>query len=588
MTKRIFRSVCVVSLAVLLVAMVLIIGALYSYFTAAQQNQLKIQVTLAAQAIAHEGVSYFDGLNTEDYRVTWIAADGTVLADSRAEATDMDNHLDREEIAEALEWGYGESVRYSDTLTERQVYTATRLEDGSVVRISGTQLSLFTLVIGLLPQIALTVAIALILALLLAIYEARRLVKPLNELNLDDPAANSDHTYEELKPLLHRIATQQNQLRGHADALRRQEIEFRAITDGLTDGLILFNEQGIVFSINRAATRLLEETADGNACDPASDPAEPSESTAGSRKHIRAEGWQVSELPPALGLESLLNGARAAGVSETTARVCNISYRLHADPIVSDGRTVGFVVHIINIAEQEQNEQMRREFTANVSHELKTPIHTIAGCSELLAEGMVAPEDVPAFARQIHAEAGRMIRLVEDIIRLSHLDEGAEDMQKTDLDLYAVAEAAVGSLTTEATAAEVTLTLTGERGAMVYGIPQLLSGVVVNLCDNAIKYNRRGGSVTVDVAREDRPEGDTVRLTVADTGIGIPAEHHSRIFERFYRVDKSHSKEVGGTGLGLSIVKHTVRLHGGSIDLKSRVGEGTVITVRLPAHKESS
>lgn len=567
MTKRIFRSICVVSLAVLLVSMVLVIGALYSYFTVAQQNQMKVQLELASKAIEHEGAAYFEGLSPEDYRVTWIAADGTVLADTAATASDMDNHLEREEIREALEMGKGESVRYSDTLTERQLYAAARLPDGSVVRVSGTVFSLFTLIMGAAQEIAITVAVALVLALLLALVEARRLVKPLNDLKLDDlpgEITDADCEYDELKPLLRRLVSQQNQLRMHASELRRRQDEFRAMTDGLTDGLILFNEKGTVLGINRAATRLMPTTA----------PLP----TQGSKRY-RAEGLSVTDLPSALGLESLLLAADAAGTAESSVRLNNLSYRLHADPVVSEGRRVGYVIHMVNMTEQEQNEQMRREFTANVSHELKTPIHSIAGCSELLVSGMVAPEDIPQFARQIYAESHRMIRLVEDIIKLSHLDEGAQDMQKTELDLYAIAESVVQSLTPEATGAEVTLTLCGEAGMTIRGIPQQIRGILINLCDNAIKYNRKGGSVDVTVARE----GEQITLTVRDTGIGIPEEHHGRIFERFYRVDKSHSKEVGGTGLGLSIVKHAARLHEATVDLKSRAGEGTTVTVRFPA-----
>ncbi|MBQ9152129.1 MAG: PAS domain-containing sensor histidine kinase [Clostridia bacterium] len=572
MTKRIFRSICVVSLAVLLVSMVLVIGALYSYFTVTQQNQMRTQLELATQAVENEGAAYFNGLAPEGYRVTWIAADGTVLADTAADVAGMENHLDREEIREALEMGRGESVRYSDTLTERQLYAAARLTDGSVVRVSGTVLSLFTLIMGISQEIAITVAVALLLAFLLALYESRRLMRPLNELSLDDLPDDPPCEYEELKPLLRRLSSQQSQLRGHAAALRRRQDEFRAMTDGLSDGLILFNERGTVISINRMAAILVTSSGPMGA---------------DSAKPTYAVGRSVSDLTPALGLESLLYAAEKTGTADSTVRLHNLSYRLHAAPVTSDGRTVGYVIHIVNMTEKEQNEQMRREFTANVSHELKTPIHSIAGCSELLASGMVAPEDVPQFARQIYAESHRMIRLVEDIIKLSHLDEGAQDMQMTDVDLRGLAENAIQSLRTEAEMAEVTLILEGSGDATVHGIPQQLGGIIVNLCDNAIKYNRKGGTVTVTLEREQSTDGTFVVLTVKDTGIGIPEEHHGRIFERFYRVDKSHSKEVGGTGLGLSIVKHAVRLHHATIDLQSRVDVGTTVTVRFPAATEA-
>ncbi len=579
MTKRIFRSICVVSLVVLLVVAVLMVGALYTYFTDVQKTQMRAQVRLVAQAIELEGEIYFEGLADDeafppvDYRVTWISSDGTVLRDTALDASGMDNHLDREEIREAINAGFGESVRYSDTLTERRIYAATCLSDGSVVRVSGTMTSLFTLLMSILPQIILTLGVALVLAFLLALYESRRLVKPLNELDLDHPMAASSAQYEELAPLLRRIASQQSQLRNHDAELRQRQDEFRAVTDGLSDGLILFNEQGTVLSINRAAARLM--------------PPSPPLSKHSSRPW--AEGRSVSELTPAMGLESLLSAARVKGSAESSVKLNNLSYRLHADPVVSDGRVVGFVILIVNVTEQVQNEQMRREFTANVSHELKTPLHSIAGCSELLAGGLVASEDVPLFAGQIYAEARRMIGLVEDIIRLSHLDEGMEDVEMTTVDLAAVVSLAVDNLRTQAEAADVTLTCEGDDDLWMQGIPQQLGGIVTNLCSNAIKYNRPGGHVTVTATRQSASvpdESDCLVLTVSDTGIGISEEHHERIFERFYRVDKGRSKEVGGTGLGLSIVKHAVRLHGGTIDLDSYVGEGTTVTVRFPAAAE--
>ncbi len=575
MTKRIFRSICLISLAILVVAMALVIGSLYRYFTGMQERQLRAQITLATVAVEQEGVGYFEGLATEDFRLTWIAADGTVLADTDTDVAGMDNHLDREEIREALELGHGESARYSDTLTRREIYVATRLSDGSVLRASGAFLSLFALLVSLLPQIMLTLAVALALAFLLAHYESRRLVKPLNELDLDDPLHNATATYDELTPLLRRISSQQAQLRVHDEELRRRRDEFSAVTDGLSDGLILFNEQGVVLSINRAAAKLMPQPAEHK--------------RPGYRSW--AEGRHVSDLTPALGLESLLAAARAAGGAETSVRLHNLSYRLHADPVVSDGEAVGFVVLVVNITEQVQNEQSRREFTANVSHELKTPMHSIAGCAELLANGMVAPEDVPRFAGQIYTESRRMMSLLEDIIRLSRLDEGGEDLlgAMVPIDLGNMAAGAVESLRAMAEEAGVTLSLRVEPADtyIVYGIPQQLTAVIVNLVGNGIKYNHPGGTVSVSLRRDPVALGESVpsiRLTVADTGIGIPPEHHGRIFERFYRVDKSHSKAVGGTGLGLSIVKHAVRLHGGRIDLKSRPGEGTTMTVHLPGY----
>lgn len=579
MTKRIFRSICLISLAILVVAMALIIGSLYTYFMAEQSRQLRAQVALAAIAVEQEGMAYFESLDADELHLSWIAVDGTVLADTAANAAQMGNHLDREEIREALNSGHGESARYSDTLTQRQIYVAIRLADGSVLRGADAFPSLLALLAGILPQMLITLSVALVLAFLLALYESRRLVKPLNNLNLDDPLHTATEAYDELAPLLLRIASQQAQLRAHGEELRRSRDEFSAVTEGLSDGLILFNEQRVVISINPAASKLMPHPID--------------------RLHEGRRPWaagrHVSDLTPALGLESLLAAALAAGPTETTVCLNNLSYRLHADPVVLDGETVGFVVLIVNITEQVQNEQSRREFTANVSHELKTPMHSIAGCAELLANGMVAPEDVPQFAGQIYSESHRMMRLLEDIIRLSHLDEGGDDLlgAMTPVDLREIAEAAVDSLRPMAEEAGIKLAMRMDAAEpyTVYGIPQQLTAIILNLLSNGIKYNRAGGTVAVSLRHDSAsPTGNTlpICLTVADTGIGIPPEHHSRIFERFYRVDKSHSKEVGGTGLGLSIVKHAVRLHGGRIDLQSRPGEGTTITIHLPGYTPSA
>ncbi len=574
---------------VLLLSVVLIIGALYSYFSATQQEQMRTQMKLAAQAIEHEGAAYFEGLGDDvseadrtistDCRITWISADGTVLADTAADAGHLDNHLGREEIREALDMGYGESVRFSDTLTERSIYAATRLSDGSVVRVSSTQLSLFTLLVSMFPQIVLTLVIALILAFLLALYESRRLVKPLNELNLDDPPAVPMPGYEELRPLLSRLSAQQIQIRLRDAELRRRQDEFRAVTDGLSDGLILFNEQRTVISANRAAARLLH----------------PSAELPRRAKRPLIEGQPLHALPAEFGLETLLDHARTSGWAEAIITQNNLTYRLHADPVASEDDVLGYVVLIVNITEQVQAEQMRREFTANVSHELKTPLHTIAGCSEMLASGMVIPEDVPHFSRQIHTEAERMIRLVEDIIGLSHLDEGAADLPHTRTDITDITRRTVASFASMAEAAGVTLTFSGEEALYMEGIPAQLEGIVSNLCSNALKYNRAGGSVWVNIravsdeerrmiTSADRAKATPARicLSISDTGIGIPEEHLNRIFERFFRVDKSRSKSVGGTGLGLSIVKHAVLLHGGYVEVESRVGEGSTFTIYFP------
>ena len=549
MTKRIFRSICLVAAAVLLAAFVLIMGVMYDYFSDNQMSQLKAQAQLAAQGVEKSGADYFGGLDDTGYRITWIAADGIVLYDSDAEAGNMENHHEREEVREALEYGSGESMRYSTTLMERQLYAAERLSDGTVIRLSGAQYTVLTLVLGMLQPVAVIAAAALGLSLWLASRLSKRIVKPLNELDPDEP--DKIDTYEELKPLTEKLCSQQRQLKAQAEELQRKRDEFEAASGNMTEGLVLLNEQGAVLSINKAAKRLL-----GISCCIGRDMPLPSGSA------------ELREL-----LQKALRGEHG----EISVPIGEGSYQIYASPVISNEKIAGAVLLIIDITEKERSEQMRREFTANVSHELKTPLHTISGCAELLANGMVKQEDVPRFSLQIRSEAKRMIALVEDIIKLSHLDEGAEDMRREETDLYSLAKDAVCSLSPEAQEAGVSLELSGES-AVITGVPQLLGGIICNLCDNAIKYNRRGGSVAVTVT--DGP--DKVRLTVKDTGIGIPPEQQERIFERFYRIDKSHSKEVGGTGLGLSIVKHAAKLHNAAISIYSVPGEGTEIKVDFP------
>lgn len=550
MTKRIFRSICLVAAAVLLAAFVLIMGVMYDYFSDNQMSQLKAQAQLAAQGVEKSGTDYFGGLDDTGYRITWIAADGTVLYDSDTEAGSMENHREREEVREALEMGSGESMRYSTTLMERQLYAAERLSDGTVIRLSGAQYTVLTLILSMLQPVAVIAAAALGLSLWLASGLSKRIVKPLNELDPDEP--DKIETYEELKPLTEKLCSQQRQLKAQAEELQRKRDEFEAASGNMTEGLVLLNEQGAVLSINKAATRLLGI----------------SRCCIGRDMPLPNGSAELREL-----LQKALRGEHG----EISVPIGEGSYQIYANPVISNEKIAGAVLLIIDITEKERSEQMRREFTANVSHELKTPLHTISGCAELLANGMVKQEDVPRFSLRIQSEAKRMIALVEDIIKLSHLDEGAEDMRREETDLYSLAKDAVRSLSPEAQEAGVSLELSGES-AVITGVPQLLGGIIHNLCDNAIKYNRRGGSVAVTVA-----DGlDAVHLTVKDTGIGIPPEQQERIFERFYRVDKSHSKEVGGTGLGLSIVKHAAKLHNANISMHSVPGEGTEIKVDFP------
>lgn len=547
MTKRIFRSIFTVAAVILLASFVLITGVLYEYFSNKQVDQLNMQTHLAAQGLEAAGEDYLSDMDISGCRLTWIAADGTVLYDSQAEQSGMENHADREEVRQALKTGHGESMRYSTTLMERQIYSADRLSDGTVVRISDTQYTPLTLILGMIQPVIIIALIALLLSLLLASRMAKRIVKPLNEMSLDN--AEKIETYPELAPLTDKLKSQQNQLREQEKELRRRRDEFDAATGSMTEGLVLLNEQGSVLSINKAATKALDI---GRYC---------------IGKDIRA----LSEEPR---LRETVEKALGGEHGEAHITLGGVSYRLYASPVTSGDRVSGAALLMLDTTEKEKAEQLRREFSANVSHELKSPLHTISGCAELLANGIVKPEDVPYFLSQIQSESKRMIALIEDIIKLSHLDEGAEDMQREDVDLLSVARREAGNLSQAAEDAGVTLTVSGES-AVINGIPQLLAAIVHNLCENAIKYNHPGGFARVNVRRE----GKKTLLTVEDDGIGIPPEEQQRIFERFYRVDKSHSKEVGGTGLGLSIVKHAAALHNARISVVSAPDRGTTITL---------
>lgn len=555
MTKRIFRSICFAALSVFLASIVLFMGVLYHYFSDIQKNQLKMQANLAAQGIANEGKAYFDGLEVKEFRITWIDADGMVLYDNESDPDEMENHLQREEIKQALAEGVGESSRYSATLMERSLYCAQRISDGTVVRLSVRQDTMLTLVFRMLQPICLIFAAAFLLSLALASRLSKQIVKPLNELNLDDPLNNE--RYDELAPLLSRLHLQQRQIKQQSKELMRKQQEFEAVTIGMAEGIVLLNSKKLILSMNPTAQRLL----------------------AAERSPVGESILSVSRNPK---LQEILLKSDDGKYAETIMESGGKTYQVDATPIVSGNQVFGIVLLFLDVTEKEKAEQMRREFTANVSHELKTPLHTISGCAELMANGMVRQEDMSKFSAQIYAESQRMIRLVEDIIRLSRLDEGAGDLKYEEVDFSSLAEETVNSLMPEAESAGVGLSFKCEEASVIYGIPQLLQGIIYNLCDNAIKYNRKGGSVTVAVKHN---KDGSICLSVADTGIGIPQAHRERIFERFYRVDKSHSKAIGGTGLGLSIVKHAARLHDAAIDLQSEINEGTTITVVFPVKR---
>ena len=549
MTKRIFRSITLVAAVVLLASFIVTLGVLSEYFGGVQKELLHDELGLAAAAVETDGTEYLERAKSANYRLTWIDSDGTVIYDSQADASSMENHLGREEVDGALRTGAGESTRYSSTLLEKTTYYAKRLSDGTVLRISASRHTAVVLALGMLQPMLVVLAAAIIIALLLAKRVAARIVDPLNELDLEHPLDND--AYEELSPLLGRINRQHTEIDRQLKELRRRTDEFTQITGSMREGLVLLDERGYVLSINAAAKEIFGAD-DGSA------------------------GQDFLTIDRSSAMSGAVQAAMRDGHAEIRSERAGRNYRFDLTRIESGGRSIGTVILAFDVTEQEQAERMRREFTANVSHELKTPLQGIIGSAELIENGLVKPEDMPRFVGHIRSEASRLMALISDIIRLSQLDEG-EEMPRESVDLYAEAEEAEENLRTAAEEKGVKLSLTGE-GAEISGVRRLVYEIIYNLCDNAIKYNRPGGSVEVRVTQSE----SEAAVTVADTGIGIAPEDQARVFERFYRADKSRSKESGGTGLGLSIVKHAVQYHHGSIDLKSTPGEGTTIKVTFP------
>lgn len=552
MTKKIFRSFMLSAVAVLLAGVVIVMTCLYSYFASVQESQLQDQLQLAAAAVETEGTDYLNKLNklkADRYRLTWIAADGSVLCDTKRDAESLENHGDRLEVREALRTGSGSSTRYSSTLLEKTSYYAQRMPDGSVLRISVSRATVGMLVLGMLPAILLAAAAALVLSGLLAGRLSRRITAPLNALDLEHPLEND--TYEELSPLLCRINVQRQQIDRQLTDLRRRSDEFRQITSHMQEGLVLLNESGAVLSINAAACRVF---GTGESC-------------LGQDFLTVDRGRDVSDA---------LASAMDAGHSEVRVQRLGRIYQFDISRIRSGEDVLGAVLLAFDITQQETAEQSRREFTANVSHELKTPLQGIIGSAELIENGLVKQEDLPRFVGHIRREAQRLVALIGDIIRLSQLDEG-DPLPWEQVDIPALCRDIAADLRDKAEKSQVSLTVEGQD-VQAEGVRRLLYETVYNLCDNAIQYNVPGGSVRVTVS----DAGENAVISVADTGIGIAPEHQSRIFERFYRVDKSHSKASGGTGLGLSIVKHAVAYHHGTVQLESQPGKGTTITVTIP------
>lgn len=550
MTKKIFKSIMFVCALVLAVGLAAVMGILYSNFDGQMRKELSKEAAYLTYGVEQQGVDYLKNIKDKSARITYIDQDGTVLFDNEADVSEMKNHSDRTEFQKAETYGAGESSRYSDTLSEKTIYYALRLKDGTVLRVSGTQDSVLALVENLIFPLCGLLCLMLILSGIMASAISKRIVKPINELDLESPKENQ--IYEELSPLLSKIYRQNREIQNQLELAKQQQEEFALITENMQEGLIVIDKYTMILSANSSAWNLfhMDRVCQGESvyC------------------LDREEEFRHA-------IEQVLSGEH----TELVLKLNGSDIQLIANPVIRDKKTEGAVVLLVNVTEKLERESLRREFSANVSHELKTPLTSISGFAEIMQGGLVKNEDIPKFAGRIYKESQRLLQLVEDVIQISQLDEEKTSYVWEPVDVYQVCKNAFESLREKAKRLNVHLYICGERMKME-AVRTLLEEAVYNICDNAIKYNRNDGSVSVFLTQT----AQEIQIVVKDTGVGIPKEDQDRVFERFYRVDKSHSKEIGGTGLGLSIVKHAVGALKGCVILRSEEGNGTEITLRFP------
>lgn len=550
MTKKIFKSIMAVCTVVLVLGLAFVMGILYRYFGKQISTELEKEASYVAQGVELSGVEYLEKLKGKNSRITLIDKDGSVLYDNQAEASSMENHEDREEVEEAAATGKGEAVRMSETLSEKTIYYALRLEDGKILRVSSTQYSVLALVYQLIVPVLWILLLMIILSGAFAFRLSKKVVEPVNNLDLEHPEENE--VYEEVAPLLSRMYKQNREIKNQIDTARRQQEEFSIITENMQEGLVVIDRYTMILSGNSSVWKLFHV----------------SEPKSGESVYVlnRSEEFQ-----------SIIDKALDGKHNEAVLKVDGSDIHVIANPVMRENQVEGAVLLLVNVTEKLEREKLRREFSANVSHELKTPLTSISGFAEIIQDGYVKEEDIRAFAGRIYKEAQRLITLVEDVLRISQLDEGEVPYEWTETDLYQTAKNVFGTLSEAAKKQDVHLYIEGDR-VQLHTVPNILEEVLFNLCDNAIKYNKPGGSVCICLTENE----ESVCISVKDNGVGIPKEDQSRVFERFYRVDKSHSKEIGGTGLGLSIVKHGVSFLGGEVELESTPGQGTEITISFP------
>ena len=552
MSKKIFKYIMLVSSLITILGLAFVVGILYHYFQGQLMSELKKEAVYISRGVESAGTDYLQQLNDENSRITYVDESGKVIYDNEANVESMDNHGHRKEIREAEINGEGADERMSSTLSEKTMYYAVRLENGNVLRVSSNQASVWMLLLQLLPPF---VAVLILMLLLSGVFASRlsgKVVEPLNELDLEHPEEND--AYDEVQPLLSKIGRQSRQIRLQLEAARRQQKEFSIITENMQEGLLVIDRYTMVLSVNSSVGRLLKVK----------------EVKTGESVYLLNRSEEFRDV-----VGQVLEGKH----EDKVLRLDGSDIQVIANPVTRENKTEGAVILLVDVTEKVEREQLRREFSANVSHELKTPLTSISGFAEIMQDGFVKDEDVKVFAGRIYKEAQRLIRLVGDVIRISRLDEGGLPYQWEKLDLYSLTHDIFSTLHEAAEKQEVHMYMEG-GSTVLDTVPMIMEEVLYNVCDNAVKYNHRGGEVFVRL----KDEGDAVRVNVRDTGIGIPKEDQERIFERFYRVDKSHSREIGGTGLGLSIVKHGVKTLNGRLWLNSEPGQGTEIIMEFPKH----
>ena len=555
MTKKIFKSNIVVAAAVLIFGIACVMAILYQHFGKEINGELKKEASYLSYGVEQDGIDYLKQINEKDDRITYIAEDGTVLYDNMADAESMENHSERKEVQEALKTGSGYAERTSKTLAQKTIYYALRLPDHSVLRVSSTQFSIFVLLMELIPPIIGIIIVMLIIAVIVSAHMANKIVEPINNLDLEHPEDNQ--VYDEVGPLLSKIYKQNRQIKNQLEAARRNQEEFGIITENMQEGLLVIDSYTMILSGNSSVWKMFQ----------IKDPK------IGDSVYSLDRNEDFRML-----IEQVLKGQHGSVLLHLGSE----AIQMIANPVTREHKVVGAVLLLMNETEKVEREQLRREFSANVSHELKTPLTSISGFAEIIQDGLVRAEDIKKFAGRIYDEAQRLITLVEDTIKVSQLDEGENPYEWEQLDAYAVVKDVCGRLKDIAAKKNVHLYIDGDK-TMLCTVRPILDEIIYNLCDNGIKYNRDDGTVSIHL----REMGENVEIRVKDNGIGIPGEDQNRVFERFYRVDKSHSKEIGGTGLGLSIVKHGVTFLGGTLKMISEIGKGTEITMIFPKERKA-